>query len=92
MAQTCFRQVDVPLDTAQDFIINDALVAQLQNDFPFHFKCVARKLFVLRGEKAVSGFALFSSGDFRLADTVRRIPRATVAGLLHCLICPLITY
>jgi len=36
LPQSCFRQINVPLDVAQDFVVDDAIVAELKNSPAFH--------------------------------------------------------
>ena len=46
LPQPGFRQINVPLDAAQDFVADDALVAELKNRPAFHAERFVRQMFV----------------------------------------------
>src|SRR5438477_13156932 len=68
LPQSCFRQINVPLDAAQDFVVDDALVAELKNSPTFHPERFVRKMLVFGREQPARAVGIFIR--FQLAEAV----------------------
>ncbi len=68
--QAGFRQVDVPLDPAQDFVADHVGVPQLDDGEPFDAEGLARQPLVFGGEKPQRRAGVFGLGPFQLADVI----------------------
>src|SRR5439155_2188887 len=55
LPQSCFRQINVPLDVAQDFVVDDAIVAELKNSPTFHPERFVREMFVFGRKQPTPG-------------------------------------
>src|ERR1051325_2578984 len=70
LLQTGFGEVDVPLNAAQHFVVDDVLVAQRHNRRAFRFQRFAREPFVFGGEQSQARSGTVRVGAFELADVV----------------------
>ena len=70
MLQPRFGEIDIQLDTAQDFIADDVLVAKLKNCPALHLKRFVRKSFELGGKQSERRAGTLGFGAFHLADMI----------------------
>ena len=82
LLQPRFGEVDVPLHAAQDVVVDNAVVAEVQNDLPFNLEGLVGQRFVLFGEEA-GGFAGATVRvRFQLADAIVVFNPEAVEGFL----------
>src|SRR5436190_1510582 len=68
-SQAGFGEIDIVLDAAEDFVVDDALIAQLQDRATLNSQRITRKLLIFCGEQAAR-FFVARFADFQLPDAV----------------------
>ena len=70
LPQSGFRQIDIPLDAAQDFIADYALIAKLENRPAFLQESFVRQAFIFGRKEPEGRSGALRFGAFYLADVV----------------------
>ena len=81
VAQTCFGEIDVELDAAEDFIADDVFIAQVDNGVALLQECGEREALVFSGEAAQRAAGFGGGGAFHLADVVFVFHAETLEGI-----------